>query len=96
MDKKIIMSAALALSACAGPLPVAAPADGPSLSVPTACQAERHSHLIGQPEGKIAVIELPEFHRIICHNCPVTRDYRIDRLNLWLDEAGVVARIDCG
>ncbi|KAL6868816.1 hypothetical protein ACO1O0_000137 [Amphichorda felina] len=40
--------------------------------------------------------ELPEKHRIIAPGSKVTRDFRADRLNVHVDETGIVSHVTYG
>jgi len=60
------------------------------------CGANAMAYLVGQP---IAEVDLETLHgnvRVIHPGMPITRDYRRERLNLDLDEAGVILRPWCG
>lgn len=60
------------------------------------CQASQHQNLIGTSAASIDPAQLPERTRIIYPDTPVTRDYRIDRLNVHVNAAGQVERVVCG
>jgi hypothetical protein len=97
MDAKslmIVIGGAL-LSAC---MSVDHDSDAPegSSQRPDQCGALQFQSLIGSTAGSINEDTLPEPYRIICHGCMVTKDYRLNRLNIWLDEADKVERVDCG
>ena len=51
---------------------------------------------IGKTEAEIDRASLPGGARVICFNCPVTLDYRADRLNVELGPDGKVANLRCG
>jgi hypothetical protein len=57
------------------------------------CGASALQDRIGQPVG---AFEFDEGTRIIPPNSAVTMDHRVDRLNVELDEAGIIVRIACG
>lgn len=40
--------------------------------------------------------DLPSFHRVIAPGTPVTRDLRLDRLNVFIEEDGTVKRVHYG
>jgi hypothetical protein len=63
---------------------------------PKTCDALIYQDLIGKPEGAIDRTRLPEAHRIVCHNCPVTMDYNASRLTVALGPDGKVASARCG
>lgn len=71
------------------PLPPPAPAD--------ACGARDLQWLVGQPRSRIPVPTDPSKRRVACTTCPVTMDYRPDRLNIFFDaETGIVKEVKCG
>ncbi|WP_291765429.1 MULTISPECIES: I78 family peptidase inhibitor [Maricaulis] len=60
------------------------------------CGASAMGYLVGQ---RIDEVDLETLHgniRVIHPGMPITRDYRRERLNLDLDEAGVILRPWCG
>ncbi|MCG8440391.1 MAG: hypothetical protein MI723_01150 [Caulobacterales bacterium] len=62
-----------------------------------ACDADSYRQLIGQTfEEARASAELPRRVRFICEGCLATGDFVADRLNLYLDADGRVARLTCG
>ncbi len=63
---------------------------------PDTCQMATHQSLIGAVGAEIDRSALPTGARVICHNCPVTMDYRADRLNVDLGADGKVTRLHCG
>jgi len=71
-----------------------------ALAVPAAaddsCHARDHARYIGEAASEIPVGALPSTARVVCHNCAVTQDYAPSRLNVILDEDGVVASLRCG
>ena len=67
-----------------------------SASAPNDCGAEAYQTLIGTPANIIDAKALPPKTRIIHPDTAVTRDYRTDRLNIHVDEAGQVTRVVCG
>jgi len=72
--------------------PVLAAGDGAGL---TACGADQVQDMVGQPVDESRDRLAPEA-RIIPPNSPITQDYRPDRLNVDLDEGGIITRIWCG
>lgn len=63
---------------------------------PDTCQMAQHQSLIGSVGGSIDQSTLPAGSRIICHNCPVTLDFRAERLNVELGADGKVIGLRCG
>ena len=59
------------------------------------CNADARSGLIGT---NIAAVTLPAAldHRIVKPDSAVTLDHRPERLNIHVDEDGVIQRLDCG
>ncbi|MEM7089618.1 MAG: I78 family peptidase inhibitor [Pseudomonadota bacterium] len=87
----------LLLAACAEPpapedtrlAPEAAPVD---LAF---CEGDPFVDAIGQPVTSIQA-NLPERARVLGPDGIATQDYRIDRLNVFVNEAGVIQRLTCG
>ena len=59
------------------------------------CLGEPFANSIGQPVSTIQP-DLPERARVLGPDDIATQDYRIDRLNVFVDEAGVIQRLTCG
>lgn len=70
------------------------PPEGPVNLAPT-CGADRLQGLIGQDIGVITEIDLPEELRIIHPGDSITEDYRPSRLNIRVDENGIIDRVWC-
>jgi phage terminase large subunit-like protein len=89
MQQKIIALGALFLSACtsAGTPPAEPGSD--------ACGASGYQSLVGTP---LAAAALPADldARIIRPGMAVTMDFRADRLNIEVNEAGEIVRVYCG
>ena len=110
--KRLAIAAVLALAACApqeGPreggvynaapppvaaIPVPVPADtGPR----DACGAYELQHLVGRHRSEIPVPVEPSKRRVACTTCPVTMDFRADRLNIFFDaDTGLIKEVKCG
>jgi hypothetical protein len=53
--------------------------------------------LVGRPRTEIPVPLDPAKQRVACTTCPVTEDYRPDRLNFFFDAGtGLIREIRCG
>lgn len=63
---------------------------------PDTCQMAGHRELIGREGASIEQSALPAGSRVVCHNCPVTLDFRGDRLNVLLGPDGKVSGLRCG
>lgn len=59
------------------------------------CLTEELIGLVGQDEVAARAV-VPELARIIPPNSAVTQDFRPDRVNVDLDEKGIVTRVWCG
>ncbi|MDB5419479.1 MAG: hypothetical protein JWP50_2898 [Phenylobacterium sp.] len=99
----------LTASACASPpqpeppAPYAQPSAEPApIATPAppqkdACGAADLQGLIGHPRTEIPVPVQPDRQRVACTTCPVTQDYRPDRLNFFFDAgSGRIREIKCG
>jgi hypothetical protein len=103
-----LAAAAMAVTtACAAPPPVVMPAPAPPPIAPApplvqppradSCGASQLQHLVGRPRSEIPVSAHPNQHRVACTTCPVTRDYRPDRINFFFDaETGIIREVNCG
>jgi len=60
------------------------------------CEADRYQYLIGEKADVLERTLIMRYLRIIPFGAPVTKDYRLDRLNIWLTVDGYVERVDCG
>ncbi|WP_120634775.1 I78 family peptidase inhibitor [Ruegeria sp. EL01] len=59
------------------------------------CKGEAFADSVGQPVSAIQA-NLPERSRVLGPNDIATQDYRIDRLNVFVNGAGVIQRLTCG
>lgn len=86
---------ALAAAACSSPPPAVLP------PAPTACGAEKLGGFVGRTRtdaisAEVARISGAKGIRWISPGTAVTMDYRQDRLNVDLDEKGVITGVRCG
>jgi hypothetical protein len=104
--------ALLALSACASPPPEPAPvaaAPPPSAVSPPArqspvagparetCDSAELKTYIGRPRTDLPAPVWPDRERVACTTCPITQDYRPDRVNVFFDaDTGIVKEVRCG
>ncbi|MGP1353844.1 MAG: I78 family peptidase inhibitor [Parasphingopyxis sp.] len=70
------------------------PSDNPRLDA-VSCPADGYQSLVG---AQLAAVTLPAglVMRVINPGDAVTQDYRPDRMNVDLDERGVITRVYCG
>lgn len=61
---------------------------------PVACDPILWIDLVGQPVEMAT--EVPDPKRVIPPNTAITRDYRFNRTNLDVDDAGIITKIWCG
>jgi hypothetical protein len=90
--RHFFMVAALPLMGCmseAGDTPANQPAGG-------ACAAAELQVLIGQPESALAAMTFSSPTRIIHPRQPVTMDLNPSRLNILIDDSGIVSEVRCG
>ena len=85
MSRRFLVLPVLLLAGCVGAEPAAE----------DACGAADYRALVGAP---LAAVTLPADlgARIVRPDSAVTLDYRPDRLNIHVDRAGVIERVDCG
>lgn len=91
---RVILAAlmGLAVVGCAG-----GPAPENGAGEPVRCDAEAtRPDLVGSHVGAVLFPPGAEV-RLVCTTCPMTRDYRPNRLNLIYDEAtGIIQDVTCG
>jgi hypothetical protein len=76
----------------AAPAPAAAAA--PSAD---SCGATELQSLVGRLRTEIPAPVYPDRERVACTTCPITQDYRPERLNIFFDaETGRIRQIRCG
>lgn len=89
----------LALAACA-PMEGEggnAPMTPPATDAPGQCQAQQYQSWIGRNRSELPQAPAGQTWRVTCTTCPVTMDYRADRLNILFDQqTGVVREVKCG
>ncbi len=59
------------------------------------CEGDAFAGSVGQPVSTIQAA-LPERSRVLGPDGLATQDYRIDRLNVFVDEGGIIQRLTCG
>ncbi len=96
MTRFLLMTlAAVVLTACQDET-----AEAETMPIPTppemACGTEIIEPLIGQPQSALETVELPELYRVIGPDMAVTMDHRPNRLNILIDEDGVILSAACG
>ena len=61
------------------------------------CGARPLQYLVGKPRSAIPVPVNVSKRRVTCTTCPVTMDFREDRLNIFFDaETGIIKEVKCG
>ncbi len=92
----LIVTGAAVLGACSA-MP---PHEGGSGMPPTTddqCRASQYQNLIGQNRSQIPQAPAGATWRVTCTRCPVTMDYRPDRLNILFDQqTEIVREVKCG
>lgn len=59
------------------------------------CEGEQFTDAVGQPVSTIQA-QLPERSRVLGPDGIATQDYRIDRLNVYVNGEGIIQRLTCG
>ncbi len=59
------------------------------------CKGEAFAESVGQSVSTIQA-NLPERARVLGPDDIATQDYRIDRLNVYVDSEGIIQRLTCG
>lgn len=87
------------LAACGGTEPVdtgdPGPAPEPAPVDLAFCDGEAFAGAVGQPVSGIQA-SLPDKARVLEPDSIATQDYRIDRLNVFVDDSGIIQRLTCG
>ena len=91
----IAADTAAALDATASPGASTGAATAASSSPLAECQGEKMQAYIGVPIAQVSK-QAPANLRIITPSSVVTQDYRPDRLNVYVDDAGKITRLTCG
>lgn len=105
-----ILVLAMALGSCATPPPPAPPPPSPRPAAPPPvytppppppprdqCGAASLQDLIGKPRTEIPVPVNPGQRRVACTTCPMTMEFRPDRVNILYDaDTGIVREVRCG
>lgn len=91
MRRTLLALPALALLAACNP-----ESESPAMPVEDACGAAALQHLLGRDHTTHDFAAETKTVRIIPPNSAVTMDHRPDRLNVEIDDAGLVTRIWCG
>ena len=90
--------APLLLAACQAAGPPGGSARDPAVPTGAAdtCGAAQHAALVGQDATALERVLILGQVRVIRPGMAVTMDFRPERINFEIDEAGRVARIYCG
>lgn len=101
MRALVIGLAALSLGGCTATVSDSGQAVPESNAVPpVACDAARAEAYVGRNGSSIAeearTAAGARSVRVIGPDQAVTQDYRVDRLNIATDAAGIVIRVNCG
>lgn len=92
--KRLLLVSVLALAACQTGVRPAAQSESGSRDDP--CGAARHEHRVGEPGDAVQASMFPPGARVLRPGMVMTMDYRSERLNVVINEAGKVDRIYCG
>jgi len=90
----------------APPPPPTTPTAPPAIALPTPppqsepkdeCGLKDAQQFIGKPRTSLPAPVDPSRWRVACTTCPVTMDYRADRLNILFNaDTGIVQQVKCG
>ncbi|WP_296820511.1 hypothetical protein [Brevundimonas sp.] len=89
MRTALALTGLFVMAACAPMTPAPGPAG------PWQCDAEGARSLIGSHVGAVTFPQDANV-RLVCTTCPMTRDYRPDRLTILFNEAtGIIEEVRC-
>ena len=78
-------------------LPAKPPASSSSEASKDQCGLKDAQAFVGKPRTSLPAPVDPSRWRVACTTCPVTMDYRPDRLNILFNaDTGVVQQVKCG
>ena len=77
-----------------GCLAASPPEPAPDTFVPN-CGQDRFRGLVGQDAAILRELDLPGTTRVVKPGMALTQDYRPDRLNISIDEDGLINRVWC-
>ena len=90
----------------APPPPPTTPTAPPAIALPTKppatvekdqCGLKEAQQYVGKPRTSLPAPVDPSRWRVACTTCPVTMDFRADRLNILFNaDTGVVQEVKCG
>ncbi|MBX3483475.1 peptidase inhibitor I78 [Phenylobacterium sp.] len=95
----------IALAGCSTPAPPEPPPPPPLALAPApppppppdTCGAREHQDLVGRPRTEIPIPLDPARQRVACTTCPMTMDFRPERLNFFFDaKTGLIQDVRCG
>lgn len=96
MKRVLVVSAVFILAGCQSlQKEVDTPTPEPQLST-YQCNAEDMNHLVGFAEQDVVLESLPGSVRVLRPNAVATMDMRPDRINLHVDDGGIIHRVSCG
>lgn len=89
------------LAACAPLAPLLPASGGPTVQGDGFCHADRVGWAVGKEANEQVMKDVWQqsgsgLIRLIAPRQAVTHDFRKDRLNVHLDSANVITRVDCG
>ncbi|MCT2400536.1 I78 family peptidase inhibitor [Novosphingobium mangrovi (ex Huang et al. 2023)] len=88
----------LSLAACSTETPPPAPTPAPP--TPQGCGAEQLGAYVGQPASDAVLARIREWRgdkpiRVLKPGSAMTMDYRPERLNIFLDDKGMIEKFQC-
>lgn len=79
------------------PPAIALPPPPPRAVVKDECGLKDAQQFVGKPRTSLPAPVDPSRWRVACTTCPVTMDYRADRLNILFNaDTGIVQQVKCG
>lgn len=99
------MALPLALAACAPvPEPLPLPLPDPNIDLtpglndkePDTCHATDYAYLVGQPESVLPTAGITKTYRVITPGAIITQEYSAQRIDVRVDDLGIITALSCG
>lgn len=101
--RRILAATLLALAACAPvPEPLVPPDPNVDLTPglndkePDTCHATEYAYLVGQPDTALATAGITRPYRVITPGAIITQEYSAQRIDVMVNDLGIITSLSCG